>query len=74
MIITDPVGLAELIPEPKVPTLPFLAGFTLAGDRDATEAYFADKGMPTRTFDDAIVVAPEQAAGTYIRFVGRAGE
>ncbi|MBS0222732.1 MAG: VOC family protein [Proteobacteria bacterium] len=68
IVITDPKGLVDLLPNPKVPILPFLAGFTLAADLEMTADYLDGRRISADAIGEMLVVGPAWAGGTFIRF------
>lgn len=68
IVITDMKGLADLLPNPKVPVLPFLAGFTLAADLETTRDYLSRQQISADATGEMLVVGPEWAGGTSVRF------
>jgi hypothetical protein len=71
IVITDPKGLGDLLPYPKIPALPFLAGFTLAADLRTTREYLAGQRIPADAMGETLVVGPAWAGGTFVRFSDR---
>jgi hypothetical protein len=58
VVITDTKGLAGLLPYPKVPVLPFLAGFTLAADLKITRDYLGGQRISADAMGETLVVGP----------------
>lgn len=68
IVITDTKGLVDLLPSPKVPVLPFLAGFTLDADLRTTRDYLGGQRISADAMGQMLVVGPVWAGGTFIRF------
>jgi hypothetical protein len=68
IVITDTKGLSGLLPYPKVPALPFLAGFTLVADLKTTREYLGSQHISADTMGETLVVGPAWAGGAFVRF------
>jgi hypothetical protein len=68
VIITTPGTLPEIIPNPAIPAMPFLAGFTLAADLEKTRSFLNTHAIPYDSHKDRLIVGPAEACGTSILF------
>lgn len=68
VLVTNLLGLRELLPGVKPPTLPWLAGFTVTADLSVTRSYLDRRGVAYQEVDDCLVILPENACGSAVRF------
>ena len=68
VLVTDTLGLRDILPGIEPPTLPWLAGFTVAANLARSTAFLVRRGIACVHVDGHLVVAPDRAHGAAIRF------
>lgn len=70
IIIVDPLALAEVLPGVVPPVLPFLAGFTVAGDLHRARRVLDENGVPYQEHElgQRLIVPPQEASGCAVLF------
>ena len=64
----DPGALEEIIPGVIPPVLPFLAGFTVAGDLQQARETLRANGVPYQVHERRVIVPPREASGCAVVF------
>jgi catechol 2,3-dioxygenase-like lactoylglutathione lyase family enzyme len=68
VIVVAPEDLGAVVPGAVPPALPFLAGFTVAGNLDRARAHLNNAKIPLREHGGRLVVAPEHGCGSAVLF------
>jgi catechol 2,3-dioxygenase-like lactoylglutathione lyase family enzyme len=69
VVVVAPENLSEVIPGCTPPSLPFLAGFTVAtAELDAADSVLTESRVPFQKYGGRVIVHPEEAYGCAVLF------
>jgi catechol 2,3-dioxygenase-like lactoylglutathione lyase family enzyme len=66
--LADLVALGEIVPGVVPPVLPFLAGFTVAGDLHRARQVLRENGVHYQEHEHRLIVPPQEASGCAVLF------